>query len=171
LAAALAGGCRAGDGGATDAWLVHDPCQALTLALESGTAPERAAAVSDGAGMWNELAHTRLSVAVADGGPGEPTATDPDDPERPSIPILFQRAAAPSHGLYDPRRGVILLNAGFTDPRALAITLAHEVGHAFGLRHVDPADRASVMNPGNLALPPTEEDARALAELWGTCPR
>lgn len=56
------------------------------------------------------------------------------------------------------------------DGQPLAVTVAHELGHAFGLVHVDPSVRASVMNPGNLSTPPTAADAAQVTGLWGACP-
>jgi len=48
-------------------------------------------------------------------------------------------------------------------------SVAHELGHAFGLVHVPQSERTSLMNPGNISTPPTVEDQAALAALWGTC--
>ncbi len=102
---------------------------------------------------WNATAATRLSV----GGPA-PSA---------SIPVHFQAAAAPDHGLYDGQLGAIFVNDDLSGP-SLAVVVAHEIGHALGLVHV--TDRASVMNPGNLSTPPTPGDAARVAALWGACP-
>jgi predicted Zn-dependent protease len=64
----------------------------------------------------------------------------------------------------------VLVNRAITDRAELAIVVAHELGHAFGLVHIDVATRASLMNPGNLTTPPTDADQRALEALWGACP-
>lgn len=85
------------------------------------------------------------------------------------IPIELERAPAAFHGFYDDEAGVIYLNDQLADRRQLAIVLAHELGHAFGLVHVSPAERTSLMNPGNLTTPPTDEDQAALEALWGRC--
>jgi hypothetical protein len=52
----------------------------------------------------------------------------------------------------------------------LEITVAHELGHAFGLWHVEHEVRTSVMNPGNLTVAPNAGDASDVAVLWGRCP-
>ena len=51
----------------------------------------------------------------------------------------------------------------------LAVTIAHEIGHAFGLVHVPADQRTSVMNPNNLVVEPTAEDVDTLATRWGGC--
>ena len=82
------------------------------------------------------------------------------------LPVHFRPAAEPSRGFFNPYSGEVLINDDLAD-HALAVTIAHEVGHAFGLVHV--TDRASVMAPGNLDVEPNAEDANALAALWGPC--
>ena len=52
---------------------------------------------------------------------------------------------------------------------AQAVTIAHEIGHAFGLAHVPSGERASVMNPGNLNVEPNAADVATLALRWGGC--
>ena len=47
------------------------------------------------------------------------------------------------------------------------MTIAHEIGHAFGLWHVKPSVRRSVMNPGNTTVTPTERDVDSVRALWG----
>lgn len=81
--------------------------------------------------------------------------------------VRFDEAAPPFHGLYDDSEGVIYINRGIIDERTLSIVIAHELGHAFGLLHVD--DRESVMNPGNLDTPPNAADQAAIEALWGAC--
>ena len=72
------------------------------------------------------------------------------------IEIVFEDAAAAFHGHYDDEHGVVYINARISDPHARAVVIAHELGHAFGLPHLD--DRTSVMNRGNFEIEPTADD-------------
>jgi hypothetical protein len=85
-----------------------------------------------------------------------------------TLPIGFERAAPSFFGLYRPAHADILINRTLSDPTARAITIAHEMGHAFGLEHVK--GRRSLMNPGNLQVPPSAEDVRLINERRGPCP-
>jgi len=97
----------------------------------------------------------------------DPTALP--NPAAPSpIAIHFESAATAIRGLYDDENGVIYVNAEIADLRVLRIVIAHELGHAFGLEHVD--DRPSLMNRGNISVEPTPDDEAALRALWGACP-
>lgn len=96
-------------------------------------------------------------------------AFDELDPEV-GLEVRFEDAAATFHGLYDPGAGRVLVNRAIADRGALSIVVAHELGHAFGLVHIDAGTRASVMNPGNIVTPPTDADQGALEALWGACP-
>lgn len=129
-----------------------DVCRPLVLDVEGATAEQRAS-VSDAIGLWQALGVSGLTV--------EPIA------DAPRIAVVFQDAAAPFHGYYDDERAIVYVNATIEDPFARAITIAHELGHAFGLWHID--HRTSVMNTGNLTVAPTDEDRRDIEALWGQC--
>ena len=77
------------------------------------------------------------------------------------IELVFEDAAPAFHGFYDDEAGVIYINQRITDPRARAIVIAHELGHAFGLPHIE--DVRSVMNRGNLTIEPTVDDRAAIS--------
>ena len=77
------------------------------------------------------------------------------------IELVFEDAAAAFHGHYDDEHGIVYVNARITDPHARAVVIAHELGHAFGLPHLD--DRTSVMNRGNFAIEPTTDDRALIA--------
>ncbi|MEA2695863.1 MAG: snapalysin [Myxococcales bacterium] len=141
--------------------LHFDPCEPLVLTATASATQAETAGISAGIALWNRAAHSRLSMIV-DGAESlaAPIAT---------VPINFQTAAAPSHGFYDAERGQVFINTDLTAGQR-AITIAHEVGHSFGLVHVAASDRISVMNAGNLDTPPTSDDVEALAALWGRCP-
>jgi hypothetical protein len=132
-----------------------DVCDAIVLEADGAT-PAQRAGVDDAIALWAGLGVATLSTAPAEG-----AAT---------IPIVFEAANPAFHGYYDDEAGVIYVNVELdADPDARAITIAHELGHAFGLYHVSTGERASLMNPHNLTIPPTEEDRRQIERLWGRC--
>jgi hypothetical protein len=158
LAFASAGGCAQPSPGDS---LHFDPCQPLVLTATASATRAEADGISAGIALWNRAAHSRLSMIVDGAG----STSSPI----PTVPIHFQAAAAPSHGFYDAERGQVFINTDLTDGQR-AITIAHEVGHSFGLAHVAASNRISIMNPGNLDTPPTSDDVEALAAMWGRCP-
>ena len=123
-----------------------DPCHPPRIASDAAATPLQTAGIADATALW-QLGPT---------GDGD-------------LEVRFQTAADAFHGLYDDQAGVIYINDHLTDPTELAIVIAHELGHAFGLHHVSTDVRASVMNPGNLVVTPTDADRRALTALWGVC--
>ncbi len=117
--AAAAGGCA--DGSSAGSAITFDPCAGITVAMAGTPTQPQSDGVAAAIALWNATGQTRLSA-----GPDAAAA---------SIPVHFQFAASPDHGLYDGQQGAIFVNEDLTgDP--LAVTLAHELGHAFGLVHV-----------------------------------
>ena len=130
--------------------VVFDPCE-LTLAPEAAL-PDELDSIRDAAAMWNATG----SAAVTVGDPGDS-----------QLPIRFEIAAPLFFGLYRDDIGEVVINRRLDSRTARAITVAHEVGHAFGLAHV--TDRPSLMNKGNLTISPTADDVATLRALWGDC--
>ena len=114
----------------------------------------RQAAIDRATSLWRD-------VGVGEASRDAPTATD-------AVTIEFVAGGPVSFGLYDGADRRIYVNRALTADES-AITIAHELGHAFGLVHVPPATRASVMNAGNLTLAPNLGDRDAIDALWGAC--
>lgn len=150
-----------------------DPCEPAVVGLDPDATAEQEAGVRAAIELWNRGAGARLSLArgptqtvndvpaVMHDGAAAPT------PGSTVLPIRFRRAAAPSHGYFNPNTGEILINLDLTS-QPMVVAIAHEVGHAFGLIHV--SGRPSVMTSGNLSVTPTEGDVAELVKLWGACP-
>ncbi|CAN5703572.1 hypothetical protein BH11MYX3_BH11MYX3_19970 [soil metagenome] len=136
---------------------VHDACAPLVVQLAEPTSA-RMDGLTGAFALWREH-----------GAPWLETTGDPNGDGDSTIQLEFQPAAGAFRGLYDPTTSTIYINDALTDPAPLQIVIAHELGHALGLPHVegDP----SVMLPGNIAISPTARDAQALRALWGECPR
>jgi hypothetical protein len=138
---------------------VHDVCAPISLAVrEPGEPTDAQRAGIDGAlALWR--ARGIGTMSVIDGATAGPDA----------IELRFEPAALPFHGLYDDETGTVYINSAIEDLAPLSITIAHELGHSFGLPHVPVAERRSLMNPGNLVTPPTDADLAAIQALWGRC--
>jgi hypothetical protein len=162
LAAAACAAC--GDPQASEGAGAHDACAPLAITAASATSTEQAGI--DGAlALWRDHGVSAFDAAM----PGAAPGPAPDVATAGAIDIQFADAAAVFHGVYDPAADRVLINRDLTDPATVAIVVAHELGHAFGLLHIPPAARLSLMNPGNLATPPTEADQQAVEALWGRC--
>lgn len=136
---------------------VFDACEPLVIFADEGVTEERKASVKRAVSMWNEAAGTKLSTE--------------DVPGAARIPLRFEKAAAAFYGFYDDERALIFVNTELRDARERELTIAHEIGHAFGLFHVEESERPSLMNRGNLAFGIMDDDVAALRDLWGDCER
>jgi hypothetical protein len=158
-----------------------NPCEPAALLLDADATAEQEAGARAAVGLWNREARARLTVSraspsqpvdaatnvAAEGGSDgshDGAAASPSAP--PALPVHFRQAAAPSHGYFDPATGQVLINLSLRS-HELAVVLAHEVGHAFGLVHV--SGRPSVMASGNLDVEPNAGDVAELVKLWGAC--
>jgi hypothetical protein len=146
-------GCGGGAWPAGEA-VEFDACGPVALVLDADLPQAQAAGVAAAIALWNDRAGTRLALTADQGAP--------------ALPIHFQSAAPPFHGFYDAPNGQVFINNDLTGA-PLAVTIAHEIGHAFGLVHVPNGQRSSVMNPNNLVIEPTAEDIDSLAMRWGAC--
>jgi hypothetical protein len=129
---------------------VVDAC--APIALTSSATGAELASVAQAAGLWTDVGVT---------GPGAP------DPIA-AVAVQFVPAAPGVFGFYDDVDVTLEISNALSDDQR-AIVIAHELGHAFGLVHVPSAERASVMNAGNLSVIPTADDRLAVSALWGDC--
>jgi hypothetical protein len=132
--------------------VTFDPCAGVVVVPSSGS-EEELASVDAALAMWSAVAPVRLSRDVSAG-------------FRP-LPLTFRDAPAAIRGVYDDESGIVYVNADIEDRRARAITVAHELGHAFGLFHVE--ERESVMNRANTEIAPNASDAASIRALWPAC--
>ncbi len=143
-----------GGPGDTHMDIVFDACEPLVLVPEDASDGQRAS-IGWAVAMWAQVANTRLTLE--------------EDPALPHLTIRFEAASLGDWGLYDDEQGIVLINSRIDDRHARAITVAHELGHAFGLWHLDEDKRRSVMNQGNLEIEPNDGDGHDVADLWGYC--
>jgi uncharacterized protein YjaZ len=150
----LSSACEQGEG--EPITVTFDPCRPLLVGTDNASA-EQQASLDDSIAMWQARDLPELRHAH----PGEVA----------DVTLRFQRAAGNFHGFYDGARATIYINAALDDRHARAVTIAHELGHAYGLLHVDLDERHSVMNRANVMTEPTAEDGAAITALWGECHR
>lgn len=135
---------------------MHDVCAPISLAVHEPSEVQRTG-LEGALALWRDRGVS--TVRVVEGAAAAEAA----------IQLRFEVAGRPFYGLYDDEASVVYVNSTIEDLRPLSIVIAHELGHAFGLEHIDAARRRSLMNPGNLVTPPTEEDRTELEALWGRC--
>lgn len=149
---ALAHGCAAEV--APSEAIVFDPCGVAIAPAEDLTSTELAS-VDEALQLWNEAASLE-ATRTQRGAEGALTIRF-----APSLPAFF--------GRYDGTTGSILINRDIADTHTRAITVAHELGHAFGLEHVPVEIEASLMNPANTTVAPSARDVERLRAAWGDC--
>ncbi len=132
--------------------ITFDPCEPVAVASPAASA-DQLASIDDAIALWR-----------ADGVTGVTRA------DAAQLAIVFRDAPDALYGYYDAPTATIYVNTRVTDPGERAVTIAHELGHAFALVHIAPATRLSVMNPGNLTVAPNDGDEAALVTAWGACP-
>lgn len=147
----LLAGCAGPSGGSTIA-TTFDPCNPPSVVAASSATDVQNAGIAGALALWR--AHGAPLLGTTSTG---------------TVEVVFQQAAPLFRGLYDDHAGVIYINNDLVDPPTLAIVIAHELGHAFGLYHISPDVRPSLMNPGNTTVTPTDEDQRTLEASWGVC--
>lgn len=136
-------------------WMVFDPCDPLVL-VPQGASPAQLDSIERGIELWKDVADVRVGLS------------GPADARRLPIELVETEWYM---GHFDDQAGKIEIATRVTDPAAFAVVLAHELGHAFGLYHVEPDERVSVMNTGNVSTPPLEGDIEVLEHMWGSCIR
>jgi len=123
----------------------------VVIAAPTVTAEQRAS-IDDAIALWSSAGVTAFAIG-----------------DTPQVTVEFKTAADAVYGYYDNTLAIVYVNTQVTDPTQRAIVVAHELGHSLGLVHVAPSTRLSVMNPGNLTIDPTADDASALTAIWGSC--
>ena len=134
--------------------IVYDPCAGIRVQAAPDTTEAELVAIDRAIEMWTQVADFHI-------------ARNPTRPFEQVLPIYFEEASLVFRGVYQDEIGDVVINRRLVDPDEQAITIAHELGHAIGLFHIETRD--SVMNSGNLVLLPLTTDVDALSELWGPC--
>lgn len=156
LVSLAAAGCGDGEDPDFVIRITHDVCASIGVTTAPEATEAQLAAIDRALELWR--AHGVPHAARVEASAAGAGAT---------IEIRFEPGASISFGQYDDAAGVVYVNARLEDPESLTVVVAHELGHAFGLLHVE--DRTSVMSPGNYRTPPNAGDRAALEALWGPC--
>lgn len=151
VAVASVPSCSSNDDIAT----VYDPCSPLAIDVAQDITAAERQGIDGAIAAWAHVLPTRIAI----GGAGTANV----------LPIRFEPGDTFYRAIYWDSFGLISIGRDRLAPEDYALAIAHEMGHAFGLLHVAKADRASVMNVGNLEVVPNDEDAAAVRALWATC--
>lgn len=123
----------------------YNPCELTIVRAVAGASAAQVSAIERAVELWRDV----------DG----PLLTTEETPGAPHLLVSFVGAAPAFLGLYQPDSRDILINDRVSG-RALEVTVAHEMGHAYGLRH--ESQRPSVMAKANVTVSPTPEDVAAI---------
>lgn len=141
-------------GAASDSTLdtTFDPCAGLVVSGANAT-DEELASIDEALTLWLSAGGFALSR--------DSSLT------WPSVEVRFEAAPHAQLGVYDDERGIIFINRGISNSHERAITIAHELGHSFGLWHVSGV--ASLMNEHNTSTGPTALDVEHVYGAWSSC--
>jgi Zn-dependent peptidase ImmA (M78 family) len=133
--------------------ITFDPCQPLVVVPPAGITPAESQSLDDAIAMWHKVGMTQVSRE--------------ESANAQHLTLRFQKALPAFFGIYLDKTGEVVVNTSLTDRTQRAITMAHEMGHAWGLFHIETSVRTSVMNKGNLTTRPLTADADAVLAHWG----
>lgn len=133
-----------------------DPCSPLTIVTSADTAEHELQSIEEAIVAWDQVLPTQISAGSALG-------------EANELSVFFDSGDTFFRAIYFDKLGAIFISRQKLAPEDFALAIAHELGHAFGLRHVPAQERASVMNVGNLVIAPNADDASAVGALWESC--
>lgn len=134
-----------------------DPCSDLTIVAAAGTTAAELESIDEAVLVWGAVLPVDIEVAASTGAPAG------------ALTIHFDSGDTFYRALYFDAIGAIHISREHLAPGDHPLAIAHELGHAFGLLHVPPDERESLMNVGNLEVPATEADAGAVRALWSSC--
>lgn len=136
--------------------VTYDPCSPLLIVPAEGTQPAELESIEAAVQAWSAVLPTHIELA-------EPGA------EVEGLRVSFDSGDTFYRAMYWDNLGEITISREKLAAADQPMALAHELGHAFGLFHVEKGERLSVMNLHNLDIAPNQEDARAVGELWQAC--